>query len=526
MSATSGLKPKMVIDGRFELVEKLDDRGAGEVWKARDPNFKTRFFQLKFLRRVDGDRAPDALNALVQRLRKLKHASLLPSVGNGQWEGRPYLVQGWFEGVSLLAALDAARAEGSELSRGALEGLADQVCAALEALHTQEPPWVHGELHPGCVLVGRAPGGEFDVRVMDVGVGPFAEGGTAFIYADCVAPERREGRAPLAAGDVYSLATVLRRVLREASETAAYVAPFAGYRGREDVPAAVWEVMGRAMRHNPAERYESASAMRVALRDAWQTEARLEVRRPGEVKAEAPAEPRASGAPPRLDQTAARPAEPEEWQTARAMPALPGVPDERAKDANDALLDELLGSQSLGAAQQGATAPKVENPWATGVLRKEVSVNTALANAQGQVPEFTQAQEPAVENPWATGVLNQRVQVDEELIPTTFKHTGGAGAAGGASGAPSPAGPITLDTLIGAPQAAPPVMPAAGAPEPVIAPTVAMVNPGAWPALPAQTPPSAQPAPSERGANKGVVIAAVAMVLVAAVVAGLLVFVK
>jgi hypothetical protein len=163
---------------------------------------------------------------------------------------------------------------------------------------------------------------------------------------------------------------------------------------------------------------------------------------------------------------------------------------------------------------------KAENPWATGVLRKEVSVNTALANAQGQVPEFTQAQEPPVENPWATGVLRQRVQVDEELIPTTFKHAGGEGAAGSASGAPSE--PLSLDTLIGAPQGAP-AMPAAGASEPVIAPTVAMVNPGAWPALPAQT---AQPAPSARGSSKGVVIAAVVMVLVAALVAVLLVFGK
>jgi hypothetical protein len=385
MSGQAELKAGAVILGRFELVAPLARHGAGEVWKARDPSFKDRVSVLKFLCHTRDGSAPEALQEVVSRLRALRHPNLAATTSCEVWEDRVFLVQGWFEGVSLPEALRAARAGDREPPRAVLEKLCDQLCAALEVIHASQPPSGHGALYPGCVLVRGVARGELDVQVTDAEVAPFVEGGTGFNRSECVAPELARSAAMTPHADVYALGMILREVLRETSKALPHVVPFESYAGRRDVPAEVWDAVARATSHDPAGRQGSAGVLRGELLRGWKSARRLEARRqtaPAPVaKSARPEKPASSQAPPLVVLPVATP----------AHDAPPVAAEVRA-----------------------------ENPWATGVLRREVSAEGALEQARGQVGDFTLLQEPPVENPWATGVLQAKVNVEEEVIPTAL----------------------------------------------------------------------------------------------------------
>lgn len=414
----TGLKPKAKVDGRHELVERVDDRGAGEVWKVRDPDFKTRLSMLKVLAPVEGG-APAALAELARRMRSIKHPALLPMTGVGMSGERPYVSLAWFDGVSLAAAC----AEGA-LSLDALAKAFDAVCEAVEACHVAGV--AHGGINPGCVLVHRA-GDAVEARLVDVGLARWADLGTAFLYADCVAPELREGHSLSPAADVFSLGATLRRALAAGRDDTMWCEPSAQYRGRCDAPAAVWSVVERAVQHEAGARYETVSALRGALAAAWRDDARLPVQRAEadtlSERRDAPAE---SPAPPSLWATnppraaASAVDDDDVRKTTMKLPSLPGAP---AGSSAPLSLESML--QSARASTEASLPPVTrdevptgaQNPWSTDVLRREVSV--ALPGA---------AAEP---NPWSTDVMRREVKVD-------FAQ----------AGAPQASSPMSVDDLI------------------------------------------------------------------------------
>lgn len=439
---------KVVLEDRYELVERLDDRGLGETWKARDPNFTTRLVMVKFLRKTprEGD-MPDGLDAVVRRLRALRHPNLPQTLSSGLWGDLPYVVQAWFEGISLVAALEALQTHRRELPRAALENLVDQVCAALEALHGQDPPWVHGALHPGCVFVNTAAQARPEVRVLDVGLAPYAEGGTGFIYADCVAPEQRDGRAPSVATDVYALAMVARRALRESGEKKPWVEPFADYRGRADVPAAVWEVLERATRTNASERPGRVGELRAALQGAWRSSAMLAAKtREAPVAREEVVAAKAAkvvtgagggGAPPGLyDDIVPKTARAEAVASnvvAMALPDLVTRPTGTGAgagavsgDAAMTMLQDMLATPSLerrASMRDSEGAADVAsigfNPWSTEVLQQPMTPPVMGRDAEATEISAvnvgaTEVQEQGAENPFATSVLQRLAFGDQE----------------------------------------------------------------------------------------------------------------
>ncbi len=416
----TGLAPKMKVDGRHELVERLDDRGAGEVWKARDPDFKTRLSMLKVLAALPDGAAtvPPALQDLAKRLRAIRHAALLPVVGIGMSGARPYVAYAWFEGVSLAAA--ARSDEG--LSLDAMAKVFDALCEVVHACH--EASLTHGRINPGCVLV--QPGGRSgELRLADVGLTPWADQGTAHLYAECVAPEAATARAVDPAQDVFGVGATLRRALAVADSAPSWAAPFERFKGRDDAPKAVWDVVARATKPSPAERFESVAALREALQSAWSDEARLPVQRAPTAETggdDTRPEPESTPDAPSMlwdaPHTPAPPAAPtlDEQKTTFKLPKLAGV--DSAASATPLSLDNLLGD-AKPAAPAAPTTPaapvsKEPNPWATDVLRREVAMPSAA---------------PKEPNPWATDVLRREVSLGlapDLDAPTTRARAGEA----------------------------------------------------------------------------------------------------
>jgi len=523
----TGLTPKAKVDGRHELVERLDDRGAGEVWKARDPDFKTRLAMLKVLAPVAGASAvPPALGELAKRLRAVKHPSLLTVLSVGMAGERPYLSLAWFEGPSLAASLHVAEEAGEPVPIDALARVFDLLCGAAEACH--HAGFVHGGITPGCVLVQRG-AGEVEVRLADVGLAAWADQGTAHLYADCVAPEAKDPRTVTAAADVFALGATLRRALAAAKGAEAWVEPSGKFRGRDDAPAAVWQVVARATRAAANERFESVAELRAALAEAWRDDARLPVRRSEVVPAQNAAPSPELQQPPSLWEVpsgppAPRPLAPEEQRTTFKLPSLAGVP--AGPPASSPLsLDSLLGQEPAAHAESSPPARResapvptgAQNPWSTDVLRREAHVTP---------PVPTGAQ-----NPWSTDVLRREVHVEAPAGRTDIDATHVDARPGAPVAVEAPAAaPLTLDGLVGGTTAASGTLAwgaAPEAPEPKV-PRTEMASPAQLEAALAQAkarvPSAERPAPPPSRSRSRVWIAvAVALVLLAGAVVATLV---
>lgn len=272
---SEALASQRVIEGRYELLERLEDRGLGESWQARDTRFKSRLVMLKFLRATGGEALPEALQDHVNALRALKHPNVLAVVGHGVWQGRPFLVHEHFEGRSLGDGIDRSRASGELLPAKVIEALFARVLAAVAAAHEAPQPVYHGALNPGCVALHRLPGEDFQLRVFDLGLAAFAD-------PDPSAPERsarallalapeqfQAGRRADAAVDVFGLGALLREMISLPPELGGTMAPTSLHRRREDLPTAVWDVAGVAMNTDPAQRFQSVEEFSAALQRAW-----------------------------------------------------------------------------------------------------------------------------------------------------------------------------------------------------------------------------------------------------------------
>ena len=331
-----------LVDERYELQSRAEDCGLGEPWRARDTRLKNRFVTLKFLRPLGvgeaGGRLPSALDDHLQAVRALRHESILAIVNHGIWLDRPYVVHETFEGRSLGNGLDEARATGEALPVALLQALFEKLADALRCGHHAPIPILHLGISPANVLIRRAPGQLFKVKVLDFGIAPWAA-------VDPLAPIRSAralfNPAPeqlsTTAGsrsvrtDVFAMGALLREMLSLPPNLGETLAIAGFHRQRPEVPNGVWKVIETATRHDPAERYASLDSMFEPLRTAWLEPVSAPVQvaiAPSQLRA-API-PVAEVAPPRLDASmdfaqTPRHAEPAPRFTPFVLPPLPGL---------------------------------------------------------------------------------------------------------------------------------------------------------------------------------------------------------
>ncbi|WP_406282035.1 tetratricopeptide repeat protein [Embleya sp. NBC_00896] len=199
---------RRIIDGRYELLERLGRGGMGEVWTAHDPRLN-RTVAIKLLAKADDPAAE------IMFVREAKAASTFnhPNVvtiydAGGGAEGEPmYLVM--------------ERLHGQDLAHSLRQGLPTidriidwtrQICAALEA--AQAVNLVHRDLKPANLFLTR----EGRIKVLDFGLArtyaAFTATASATIgTAPYMAPERWLGRVGDHRGDLYSLGCILHELL-------------------------------------------------------------------------------------------------------------------------------------------------------------------------------------------------------------------------------------------------------------------------------------------------------------------------
>src|SRR5262245_14932464 len=275
------LAPNTLLQDRYLVMRLLGQGGMGAVYHATDRKFgnavalKETFYNDMQLRKAFSHEA--------RLLNRLRHAALPVVTDYFAIGERQFLVMQYIPGKDLeqLLADRKTQGQGVFVSSQVLRW-ADQLLDALEYLHSQKPPIIHRDIKPQNLKL--TPRGE--VILLDFGL---AKGivthqsqasqsirGYTPNYASL---EQIRGTGTDARSDIYSIGATIYHLLTGEMPQDALTRSTAILMGQPDpmkpiasmnptVPAAVTQVIEKAMSPHPDQRYSSAAAIRQALRSA------------------------------------------------------------------------------------------------------------------------------------------------------------------------------------------------------------------------------------------------------------------
>jgi YD repeat-containing protein len=195
----------VLLRGRYELLEVLGEGGQGRVVRAWD-HHHNRAVALKVQPVVPGaDR--ELVLAESRMLLSLRPHENIPTARDDFFEGDDhYLVMDWVSGEDLRAVLRRDGNPGLPYA-AALQAMKD-VAAALDHLHSHEPPVVHGDVKPANIVVSGGSGGErLRAVLVDFGLaGRLSGAGSPGATEAYASPEVYSGGPATPAADVYSFA--------------------------------------------------------------------------------------------------------------------------------------------------------------------------------------------------------------------------------------------------------------------------------------------------------------------------------
>jgi serine/threonine-protein kinase len=260
------------LDARYELHVLIGEGAFGRVYRGLD----RRLMRPVAVKVIKPWWAQDS--AWVERFER--EARLLARISDpgivqvfdiGESEQGPYYVAELVDGESL-----AERIARGVISEAEAVSVAERLCRALASAHAQGI--VHCDVKPANVLLAR----DGRLKVGDFGVARLAGGGTSQSLSATVAgtprymaPEQARGRRTTAATDVYSTGVVLYEMLAGVPPFEHGSAVELGLRHVQDEPPplpagvspSLREIVIRALRKRPEQRFADAAEMADALRD-------------------------------------------------------------------------------------------------------------------------------------------------------------------------------------------------------------------------------------------------------------------
>jgi dienelactone hydrolase len=271
--------------GRYLILDLLGSGGMGAVYRGRDEKLE-RDVAIKMLTDglLTGDEARRHFRREALALAKLNHPRIAAVYDVGEQGGLDYIVMELVQGESL-----AARLRSGPLGVKEATSIALQVAEALEEAH--EHGVIHRDLKPANVMI--TPKG--NAKVLDFGIAklltlPGTESSLTMTEAGqlvgtplYMSPEQALGRSVDARTDLWSLGVLYYEALTGR-------APFEGKTGlailhaiaespfpparetRPELPVQAEQIMARALKKDPAQRYQSAADM---MRDQSDLLARL-----------------------------------------------------------------------------------------------------------------------------------------------------------------------------------------------------------------------------------------------------------
>jgi serine/threonine-protein kinase len=274
-----------ILDGQFQIIQKVGSGGMGAVYKALQPSMN-RMVGIKILHPKLANRKD-----LVSRFRRearamshLTHPNTVKVFLYGELDdGSLYIVMEFLEGKNLNQTV---RADGPFPVARALPILI-QACGALDEAHTQGI--IHRDLKPENIFLCQQGAMKDYPKVLDFGLAKVTERemrpgsiiltqeGMVFGTPEFMSPEQAQGKTLTPASDTYSLAVILYEVLTgklpfEAKTAMEHIQAHVSappipidVRAGKAFPPLLWKTIERALAKEPEARFKSAADFALAM---------------------------------------------------------------------------------------------------------------------------------------------------------------------------------------------------------------------------------------------------------------------
>jgi serine/threonine-protein kinase len=269
------LPPGTVLQGRYEIVNRIGGGGMGNVYQASDRNLDHAARAVKEMMEMFSDPAQreksvEDFRREAKLLAGLKHPSIPIIYDHFIEVGRYYLVMEFITGGDLASR---QRLAGGRVPELAVALWASQICDVLEYLHQRHPPIIYRDLKPANLMVDPDSG---RVMLIDFGiartVAPMQKGVTAIGTMGYAPPELFSGNVE-PASDIYSLGATMFDLLTGADprDKPLLIFDFSkNPRPREinpEITPPMEKILMRAVEYEPQHRYRSAREMKRTLED-------------------------------------------------------------------------------------------------------------------------------------------------------------------------------------------------------------------------------------------------------------------
>lgn len=261
--------------GGYEILEAVGQGGMATVYRARQVSMK-RIVALKVLPKqfVQDDTYMQRFHREVEIVSRLEHRSIVPVHDYGEFDGQPYIVMRYMPAGSV----DDLLAKGP-LDLDLTLKIIEQIAPALDYAHTKGV--LHRDLKPSNILMDD----NGDAYLTDFGIARVLgenPGGISITTQNVVgtpaymSPEQAQGQPMDSRSDVYALGVTMfemvtgRRPFQADTPYGVAVLhvttpPPAPRSINADLPIAVEQVIYRALKKNPDDRYRNALALAEAL---------------------------------------------------------------------------------------------------------------------------------------------------------------------------------------------------------------------------------------------------------------------
>lgn len=273
------LSPETILQSRYRVVRQLGQGGMGAVYEAVDKRLDTTVALKETL--FTDEKLRKQFEREARLLARLHHQAL-PRVSDHFNEGEgQFLVMQYIAGDDLAEMLAQ---QNRPFSSDEVLRWGDQLCDALDYLHTQDPQIIHRDIKPqNLKLTARG-----QVVLLDFGLAKGSVGqltavttsASIFGYTPNYAPlEQVQGLGTDARSDLYSLAATLYHLSTNVKPPDALSRAGAIVNGQPDplllanqavpqVSQAIANVLSKGMSQKRDDRFSSAALMREALRVA------------------------------------------------------------------------------------------------------------------------------------------------------------------------------------------------------------------------------------------------------------------
>ncbi len=284
-----------ILDGKFKIVQILGEGGMGTVYKVEQVGKPGYFRAVKELI-INPNTPEDERKAAIERFDKeidllfnLKHPRIPSLILSFQERGNYYFVMEFVPGRTLEKILEDNK--GSLDEEQVIKWMM-QVCEALSYIHSRTPPIVLRDLKPGNIMV--TPDG--NVQLIDFGIarrfdpnkrtntenlGTISYASPEHLGSITAPGQKRSAQNPGklvqtdARSDIYSLGATMYHLLTNHEPEPIQTPPSGSILAKNPrlrtvqignrVVCPVEQVIIKAMQQDPAQRFQSAEAMRVAL---------------------------------------------------------------------------------------------------------------------------------------------------------------------------------------------------------------------------------------------------------------------